>query len=108
GAGAGAGGGAVPGSAEARPAEPRAVIKNLAVRFQKALTVPVLEPTKAALAAEAAELYPAKLPPLRADAPTLVVGRFEKGKAPANLELTIHGRLPRVPITANVSHPIPP
>ena len=45
------------------------------------------------LSAEAAEVYPAKLPPLRSDTPTLVVGRFEKGKAPASLELTIDGKV---------------
>jgi tetratricopeptide (TPR) repeat protein len=100
-------GGAVLRTTDEPTAEPMAVIKNLAARFHKALAVPVLEPTKAALAAEAAEVYPAKLPPLRSDAPTLVVGRFEKGKAPANLELTVDGRVVGVPITTKVSHPMP-
>ena len=74
-------GGTVLRVADEKTADPVAVIKGLAARFHKALAVPVLEPTAYALAAEAAEVYPAKLPPLRADTPTLVVGRFEKGKA---------------------------
>ena len=72
-------GGAVFRVADENTQDADAVIKGLAVRFHKALAVPVLETTKVTLAGEPAELYPAKLPPLRADVPTLVVGRFEKG-----------------------------
>jgi tetratricopeptide (TPR) repeat protein len=100
-------GGAVLRTADEGTEDPVAVIKGLAARFHKSLAVPVLEPTSFTLAAEAAEVYPAKLPPLRADMPTLVVGRFEKGKAPATLDLTVDGKVVGVPVTAKVSHPLP-
>ena len=47
---------------------------------------------------------PTKLPPLRSDTPTLVVGRFAKGKAPTKLELTIDGKVRGAAATAKVSH----
>lgn len=100
-------GGTVLRTADEGTDDPIAVIKGLAVRFHKALAVPVLEPTQFALAADATEVYPAKLPPLRADSPTLMVGRFEKGKVPATLDLTIDGKVVGVPVTSKVSHPMP-
>jgi tetratricopeptide (TPR) repeat protein len=100
-------GGAVFRTGDEGTEDPAAVIKGLAARFHKSLTVSVLEPTKFALAAEAAEIYPAKLPPLRADVPTLVVGRFEKGKVPATLDLSVEGKVVGVPVTAKVIHPMP-
>ncbi|MBO0700952.1 MAG: VWA domain-containing protein, partial [Zavarzinella sp.] len=100
-------GGAVLRTADEHSDDPIAVIKGLAARFHKALAVPVLEPTKYTLGAEAAELYPAKLPPLRTDTPTLLAGRFEKGKVPASLDLTVEGKVVGVPVTAKVSHPMP-
>jgi tetratricopeptide (TPR) repeat protein len=100
-------GGAVLRTADEGTEDPVAVIKGLAARFHKSLGVPVLEPASFTLTAEAAEVYPAKLPPLRADTPTLVVGRFEKGKAPTTLDLTVDGKVVGVPVTAKVSHPMP-
>ncbi|HKB04474.1 MAG TPA: vWA domain-containing protein [Gemmataceae bacterium] len=100
-------GGTVLRTADENSEDPIQVIKGLATRFHKALTVPVLEPTSYALGAEAAELYPAKLPPLRGDTPTLVAGRFEKGKVPASLDLTVEGKVVGVAVTAKVSHPMP-
>ncbi|HKB02389.1 MAG TPA: VWA domain-containing protein [Gemmataceae bacterium] len=100
-------GGSVMRVADEQVEDPLAVINGLAKRFHKALAVSVLEPTRSALSAEAAELFPAKLPPLRADSPTLVVGRFEKGKVPASLELTVDGKVAGTPVTAKVSHPMP-
>ena len=87
--------------------DPVVAIKAVAVRFQKALAVPVLDASKVTLSSEVAEMYPAKLPPLRADVPTLVVGRFEKGKVPANLELTIEGKVAGVAVTTKVTHKMP-
>jgi tetratricopeptide (TPR) repeat protein len=100
------------GGAVLRPADEHTddalqAVKGLAARFHKSLAVPVLEPTKMSFGADVAELYPAKLPPLRADLPTLVVGRFEKGKVPASLDVTVEGKVVGVPVTAKVSHPMP-
>jgi tetratricopeptide (TPR) repeat protein len=100
-------GGTVLRASEEKTEDPVAAIKGLAVRFQKSLSVPVMEPAKATLSAEVAEMYPAKLPPLRADEPTLVVGRFEKGKVPASLELTIEGKVVGAATTVKVTQPMP-
>ena len=100
-------GGTVLRTADETDPDPQQVIKSLAARFHKALTVPVLEPSKAVLAAEPAEMYPAKLPPLRADSATLVVGRFEKDKVPANLELTVEGKVVGVAVSTKVTQPMP-
>ncbi len=100
-------GGAVLRPSDERTEDPTAAIKGLAVRFEKAMSVPVIDPTKATLSANVAEMYPAKLPPLRSDTPTLVVGRFEKGKAPAKLELKIEGKIAGAAATAQVTQPMP-
>jgi tetratricopeptide (TPR) repeat protein len=80
---------------------------HVATNLFKAFDVPVIVPTKFELNAEVAELYPTKLPPLRGDAPTLVVGRFAKGKVPARLEATISGRIGAAEAQANVSEAVP-
>lgn len=100
-------GGAVFRTADEKSTDPAEVIKGLAARFHKALAVPVLEPTEVALSAPAAEMYPTKLPPLRADTPTLVVGRFEKGKVPARLDLTVRGTVGGTAATATIAVPMP-
>jgi tetratricopeptide (TPR) repeat protein len=100
-------GGAVLRPTDEKTEDPAAAVKGLATRFQKALAVPVMEPSKATLSAEVAEMLPAKLPPLRADMPTLVVGKFEKGKVPASLELTIEGKVAGAAATAKVTQPMP-
>ena len=72
-----------------------------------AFNVPVLVPTKFNLNAEVAELYPTKLPPLRTDAPTLVLGRFMKGKVPARIEGTITGRIGSAEAQVSFSEAVP-
>jgi len=66
---------------------------NLIEKLTDALNVPVLYPTKAMFAEGALEIYPTRLPPLRADSPSLVVGKFAKGQVPAKIEGTIEGRI---------------
>ena len=46
-------------------------------RLQTAMDVPVMYPSSISLPKEVTEFYPAKLPPLRSDAPTLVVGKTQ-------------------------------
>jgi tetratricopeptide (TPR) repeat protein len=63
-------------------------------RLSAALDVPVLYPHTLKLPAEVAESYPSRLPPLRADAPTLVVGKLAKPAEALRYELagTVAGR----------------
>jgi len=60
-------------------------------RLTRAIAVPVLQPESFKLDAEVVEMYPAKLPPLRADAPTLVMGKL-KARSAAKLEGVVVGR----------------
>ncbi|HEX3147762.1 MAG TPA: VWA domain-containing protein [Gemmataceae bacterium] len=100
-------GGALMRPSDENTSDALAAIKGLATRFHKSMGVSVLEPSKMTFAAEAAEIYPGKLPPLRSDVPTLVVGKFEKDKVPANLELTIEGKVAGTATTAKVTQPMP-
>jgi tetratricopeptide (TPR) repeat protein len=67
-------------------------VAHVATRLNEELNTPVLFPTKFDLTG-VAEFYPTRLPPLRGDQPTLIVGKFTKGKAPAKLEGSIEGRV---------------
>jgi tetratricopeptide (TPR) repeat protein len=53
-------------------------LDDVLARFEKAFSAPVLYPTGIKLAGEVTEFYPGKLPPVRGDAPTLVIGRMKK------------------------------
>lgn len=79
----------------------------VASNLYSAFNVPVLIPTKFELNAEVAELYPTRLPPLRSDTPTLVLGKFAKGKVPAKIEGKISGRIGAVESQTTVSEAVP-
>lgn len=65
-------------------------------RLKMALDVPVLKPEKVAFGPEVAEFYPSKIPPLRADRPTLVIGKLA---GPAEkLTAKISGRVANRPV----------
>ncbi len=49
-------------------------------RIQQTIAAPILYPTAAQLPAEVIESFPARLPPLRSDAPTLVIGKMKSAK----------------------------
>jgi Mg-chelatase subunit ChlD/tetratricopeptide (TPR) repeat protein len=49
-------------------------------QLREAMAAPVLYPQRAQFGAEVAEAVPTVLPPLRGDAPTLVVGRLKSGQ----------------------------
>jgi len=66
---------------------------NLVEKLTDSLNVPVIYPSRSTFAANAVEMYPTRLPPLRADMPTLVVGRFAKGQVPAKIEGSVEGRI---------------
>ena len=57
-------------------------------RLSDAWAMPIFYPTRFTVPAEVIEYYPTQLPPLRADAPTLVAGRMKSAKA---LTFTVAG-----------------
>jgi tetratricopeptide (TPR) repeat protein len=103
---AGSGGSVVRFSDDLRDA--KKLYGDLSHRLFEAFQVPVLMPDRLTFGAEVAEFYPTRLPPLRSDIPTLVVGRFAKGKAPAKLEGTVEGRSGLLDTKAAFSEAVPP
>lgn len=89
-------------------ADQPAIVKSIAARFQQAMGVSVLHNATAKFSQAPAEVYPAKLPPLRSDVPTLVVGRFDGNQVPADLTVDLAGKIGGVPATARVREAIPP
>jgi von Willebrand factor type A domain len=78
---------------------------DFSAKLVASFAVPVLKPTKVSYGAEVAESFPTRLPPLRADRPTLVVGTL-KGDAPAitaKVEGTVDGR----PTTVELADRLP-
>jgi hypothetical protein len=72
-------------------------------RIQEAVDVPVLYPTAFRLPAEVTEVYPTRLPPLRADAPTLVVGKI---KPCASLKYAVEGEVAGKPVQFEMTDPV--
>ncbi len=85
------------------PAEKR--VAALVKDFNSALEVPVLFPTKLNLPEGVEQSYPTKLPPLRADAPTLILGTFNA--KPATLSGTIEGTVLGKAVTVNFQETVP-
>jgi hypothetical protein len=54
-------------------------VEDTVKRLQAAVTAPVLYPTSFKLQGEVADAFPTQMPPLRADGPTLVVGKVRGG-----------------------------
>lgn len=79
--------------------------QELVGRLKAALDVPVAKPEKWAFGAEVGESYPTKLPPLRADRSTLVMGRLAKPAAAltATVDAVVNGR----PVELKLSQPLP-
>lgn len=98
-------GGAVVRPMDAGTTDSFAAVKGVATKLFKALDVPVIQPTKLTLSTPAAEVFPTKLPPMRGDTPTLIVGRFEKGKAPKDLQITLEGSGPSVTLSHKLPEP---
>lgn len=78
----------------------------VAERVRLAVDAPVFYPRGAQLVAGMRELYPAKLPPLRSDSPTLVVGSIIPGSK--RIELEIDGAFRGAGRKVSVSHATPP
>ena len=79
-------------------------VEDLHKRLQAAIEVPVLYSAALQLPKEVSEVYPTKLPPLRSDSPTLVVGKLEAGKT---LEYKLEGKQLGKEVSLNVSETIP-
>ena len=75
-------------------------------RLKAALDVPVLKPEKVKFGPEVAEVFPTRLPPLRADRATLVVGKLNG--QPAAVGATVTGKVVGRPVTVTLGHPLPP
>ncbi|VTS05921.1 VWA domain-containing protein [Tuwongella immobilis] len=81
-------------------------VSTLLSNFVQAAAVPVMVPTKITFAdGTVSDLYPSKLPPMRADAPTLVVGKL--AQATKALDATIEGTVLGKPVTVKVSEAVP-
>ena len=74
----------------------RYAVADLWKQFLAQLEVPVLYPTEYQLPPEVVEAYPTKLPPLRADTTTLVVGRLRE--LPATFTWQLKGLVQEQPV----------
>jgi tetratricopeptide (TPR) repeat protein len=74
-------------------------------RLVAAIDVPVLKPAKAEYGPGIGEVFPAKLPPLRADRPTLVVGTLTGPAAALGVKVT--GTVAGVPTIVELAEPVP-
>lgn len=79
---------------------------EFAARLTAALDVPVVKPEKWTFGKEVGELYPTKLPPLRADRPTLVMGKLADASA-ANVTATVKGLVNGKAIELTFAEPLP-
>ena len=68
------------------------------------LATPVLYPTSIDFGATVAEAFPTTLPPLRGDAPTLVIGKVKNG---SSISYTIQGRLGEQPVKIEKTEQLP-
>jgi tetratricopeptide (TPR) repeat protein len=71
-------------------------LDDVVKRYHQALSQPVLYPTRFEMSV--AEYFPTKLPPLRSDSPTLVVGKYKAGQP---LTYTIKGNIAKEEVVIN-------
>ena len=74
-------------------------------RLTTAIDVPVVKVEKTKFGAEVGEVYPTRLPPLRADSSTLIMGKFTKPAA--GLSLTVKGSIAGRDATLDFSQVVP-
>ena len=80
--------------------------KEFAARLTGALDVPVVKPVDWAFGPEVGESYPTKLPPLRGDRATLVMGKLARPGATA-VTATVNGLVNGKPVVLNLSQGLP-
>jgi tetratricopeptide (TPR) repeat protein len=81
-------------------------VPELWKQFLPQLEVPVLYPTEYQLPAEVAEAYPTKLPPLRADTSTLIVGRLRQ--LPQKFAWQVKGTVQEQPVQVSGEEKVVP
>lgn len=87
---------------------PKDAVTDTVKRLQAAFAVPVVYPTKFDLAGPVVEAFPTKLPPLRADSPTLVVGTLKQvDRLGYSLEGMVAGKNVRVEKSEQYAEPEP-
>jgi tetratricopeptide (TPR) repeat protein len=75
-------------------------------RLKETLDVPVLKVETAKFGDEIGEVYPTRLPPLRSDKPTLVVGKLAKSAAAA-VSVKMSGMVAGRKVALDLAHPLP-
>jgi tetratricopeptide (TPR) repeat protein len=75
-------------------------------RMNKAINTPVLMPSELKFTTQVKEVYPTKLPPLRSESPTLLVGKFV-GAAPEKIEATVDGKVVDKAVSFSVKETVP-
>ncbi len=80
--------------------------KEFIDRLLAALDTPVVKVEKADFGAEVGEVYPSKLPPLRADRTTLVMGKLAKPTAGA-VSLAVKGKVANRAVALNFNEKLP-
>src|SRR5262249_39817166 len=84
-------------------AVPAQTVTNTVKKLNDAIKAPILYTTKFQIPA-ATEFYPTKLPPIRGDSPTLVVGKMKQA---AKLDYSIEGTLLGKKVTIPASEVVP-
>ncbi len=79
-------------------------VEDLHKRLQSAIEVPVMYSASLQVPKDVTEVFPSKLPPLRSDTPTLVVGKIEPGKT---LEYKLQGKQLGKEVSLNVTETVP-
>src|SRR5262249_26477241 len=72
-------------------------------KLEAAFAAPVLYPTRLTLPAVVSEHYPTRLPPLRPDSSTLVLGRMQEAK---ELAVRVSGTVSGRPVTVNLTEQV--
>jgi len=80
---------------------------QMVAKLDEALKAPVLYPESSSFGADLAEVLPGKLPPLRTDVPTLVVGKIKEGAKPTEVVYKITGRVAGKALEVGQTLPVP-
>ncbi len=81
-------------------------VQPFIARINKTMSVPVLLPTDFKFQIEVEGFFPTKLPPLRADSPTLVLARL-KDSFPKEITATLTGKILDKEVKLNLSEKVP-
>jgi tetratricopeptide (TPR) repeat protein len=77
---------------------------DMVARIQIALAAPIFYPQTLAMPADVLDAFPTRLPPLRSDAPTLVLGRMKPAET---LSYSVSGTVAGKPVTVQKTEMVP-